>query len=352
MSLSTQKTHFQKGIKKIHTWLQEAIEIEHATIPPYFTAWLSIKEGYNQESREIIKSVLIEEMLHLTLAANILNAVGGHPDLIHPKFVPRYPHKLPHSGDRFQIHIEKFSIQALKTFEKIERPEPKGARPRAKQFKTIGQFYAAVGKHLDDLCEKYGEKKVFSGNARLQIQHEDYYGSGAIVVVTGRDTAHQAIATIVDQGEGAHEGIFDPDKNILGRGSGMELAHYFRFMEISHGRHYRQNDTLKSGPTGARMKVDFEKIYSIKKDLHRDDYPKDCEARKALDDFADSYGELLKALHEAFNGHRSLLTAAIARMFLLRNQAVALMRTPIGKGAGTLGLDFTQSTRKKRTVRD
>ena len=343
MSLTTQKTHFQKGIRKLRTWLQEAIEIEHATIPPYFTAWLSIEDGYNQEPREIIKSVLIEEMLHLTLAANILNAVGGHPDLIHPQFVPRYPHNLPHSGDRFQIHIEKFSRQALKTFEKIERPDSRGAKPKTTQFKTIGQFYAGVGKHLDEMCEKYGEKKVFSGNARLQIQREDYYGSGAIVVVTGRDTAHQAIATIVDQGEGADEGIFDLDKNILGSGSGKEIAHYFRFMEISHGQRYRQSDTRKSGPTGACLKVDFEKVYSIKKDLHRNDYPKGSEKRKALDDFADSYGELLKALHEAFNGHRLQLTAAMARMFLLRNQAVALMRTPAGKGSGTLGLDFAQN---------
>ena len=92
MSLTTDKTHFDQGIRQLQTWLQEAIEIEHATIPPYFTAWLSIKEGHNQESSEIIKSVLIEEMLHLTLAANMLNAVGGHPDLVHPQFVPRYPH--------------------------------------------------------------------------------------------------------------------------------------------------------------------------------------------------------------------------------------------------------------------
>ena len=345
MSLTTQETHFQKGIRKLHTWLQEAIEIEHATIPPYFTAWLSIEDGYNQEPREIIKSVLIEEMLHLTLAANILNAVGGNPDLIHPKFVPRYPHNLPHSGDRFQIHIEKFSRQALKTFEKIERPEARHAKPTTKQFKTIGQFYVGVGKHLDDLCEKHGEKKVFSGNLGLQIQPEDYYGSGAVVVVAGRDTAHQAIATIVDQGEGADEGIFDLDKNILGKGRGKELAHYFRFMEISHGQRYRQNDTLKSGPTGAPLKVDYEKVYPIKKDLHRDDYPEGSEQRKALDDFADGYGALLKALHQAFNGQRSQLTAAMARMFLLRNQAVALMKTQAGKGAGKLGLDFTQSVK-------
>jgi hypothetical protein len=105
MSSSTDNKHLDAGLKKLHEWLQDAIEIEHATIPPYFTAWLSIMEGHNKEASDIIKSVMLEEMLHLTLAANILNAVGGHPNLIHPKFVPRYLTNFL-TGGKFQIHIE------------------------------------------------------------------------------------------------------------------------------------------------------------------------------------------------------------------------------------------------------
>ena len=42
-----------------------------------------------------IKGVVIEEMLHMTIAANVLNAVGGHPAIDRPDFVPNYPQDLP-----------------------------------------------------------------------------------------------------------------------------------------------------------------------------------------------------------------------------------------------------------------
>ncbi len=342
MSSTKNDKHLEAGVKKLRKWLQGAIEVEHCTIPPYFTAWLSIIDGSNQEASDIIKSVMLEEMLHLTLAANLLNAVGGHPDLIHPKFIPRYPTTLPHSGRHFPIRIERFSKKALETFKKIERPEAKGAKPKAGEFKTIDQFYAAVGQLMDDLCDQYGEDRVFTGDRQLQIQPEDYYGSGDLVVVIGRDTAHQAISTIVDQGEGADHGIFDDDHNIFGDGGGKELAHYYRFNEIYEGRHYKKNDTPNSKPSGKPFHVDYKKVYPIKTDIDRRKYPKGSEIRKALDEFASCYGELIRALHHAFNNDRSQMTAAMARMFSLRNQAVALMRTPIGNSGENLGLDFTQ----------
>jgi Ferritin-like len=336
--------HYDAGIKKLHKWLQDAIEIEHSTIPPYFTAWLSIMDGHNREASEIIRSVLLEEMLHLTLAANILNAVGGHPDLIHRKFVPRYPHKLPHSDADFKIHIEKFSREALQTFKKIEHPEPKGAKPKgAGEFTAIDQFYSAVGELLDELCETYGEKRIFTGDKRLQIQPEDFYGSGDLIVVTDRKTAHEAIATIVDQGEGADHGLFDNDHNIFGDGGGKELAHYYRFNEIYEERRYKKHDVPGKKPSGSPIQVDYSKVYPIIRDIDRTQYDKGTEIRKALDEFADSYGELMSALHHAFNNQRTQMTEAMARMFSLRNQAVALMRTPLGKGKETIGLDFTQA---------
>jgi len=342
--MSSKKSNLKSEIRELHKLLQDALEVEHATIPPYFTAWLSIKEGHNHESKEIIRSVLLEEMLHLTLAANLLNAIDGKPNLTHPDFVPRYPHILPHSGGHFEINIEKFSQSALKVFLQIERPEAKKALPEAEGFDTIGQFYAYVKEKLDKLCDEHGEQKVFCGDINLQIRPEDYYGSGSVVVVTNRNTAHDAIETIVEQGEGAHEGIFDKDHNIFGPGDGKELAHYYRFMEIHLGRHFKKGDTPRSGPHGSPLKVYFDEVYPLSMNMHKSDYPKGSEKRKALEKFSSGYNELLVALEEAFNGHRSGLTEAIARMFSLRNQALSLIQTPLGKGKGTLGLDFTSPT--------
>lgn len=337
-----------RTLPALRSHLQAAMEVEHATIPPYFTAWLSIRDGHNYEAAEIVRSVMLEEMLHLTLAANLLNAVGGRPRLTYAGFVKRYPCHLPHSGDRFTVSIEAFSKSALATFMKIERPEARNARPEPGRFHTIGQFYAAVRDAIDHLCDRLGESKVFTGDLTRQVRPEDYYGSGSIVVVTGRDSAHRAIDEIVEQGEGAHHGLFDKDRQILGQGRGEELAHYFRFMEVREGRHFTAHDTPASGPTGRPLAVDYAAVYPIRPNARAAMYPRGSEIRAALEAFGQGYGELLASLEAAFNGQRDRLTEAMARMFALRDQARALMRMPSGRGRTTVGLDFSPPRPSKR----
>ena len=78
-----------KTVASLKRHLPTAIELEHSTIPPYLCALYSIKDGDNQESAQIIKSVVIEEMLHMILAANVLkNAIGGARRINHPRFIP------------------------------------------------------------------------------------------------------------------------------------------------------------------------------------------------------------------------------------------------------------------------
>src|SRR5262245_66268722 len=93
--------------------LQWAIELEHSTLPPYLCALYSIKPGTNAAAVSIMTSVFIEEMLHMTLAANVLNAVGGAPALDRPDFIPPYPAFLPHSADAFQVSLGPFSPAAI-----------------------------------------------------------------------------------------------------------------------------------------------------------------------------------------------------------------------------------------------
>ena len=335
-------------LAQLRDHLQVAMQVEHATIPPYFTAWLTIKDGSNYEAAQTIRGVLLEEMLHLTLASNLLNAVGGKPSLTHPGFVPRYPHRLPHSGNHFEVSIERFSPAALRTFLKIERPEARGAKPEPGEWHTIGQFYAAIAGAVDELCDRLGEHRVFCGDQARQVRPEDYYGSGSVVVVTGRDTAHRAIAEIVEQGEGASGGIFDGDHCILGDGDGEEVAHYYRFLEVLEGRFFTRRDTAKSGPTGRALKVDYDAVWPIRANTRAASYPPGTLARQALDAFRTEYGKLLASLETAFNGERGSLTEGIARMFALRQQARALIQTPTDDGRTTLGLDFEPPPKKGR----
>jgi hypothetical protein len=55
------------SIESLHTHLQWAIQVESTTIPPYLCALYSIKDGHNQEATEILRSIFLEEMLHMTL---------------------------------------------------------------------------------------------------------------------------------------------------------------------------------------------------------------------------------------------------------------------------------------------
>ena len=81
----------------LHTALQTAIELEHATIPVYLYALYSLEPGRNAVVADILQSVVREEMTHMGLAANLLNAVGGSPVIARPGFRPRLSR--PATGD-------------------------------------------------------------------------------------------------------------------------------------------------------------------------------------------------------------------------------------------------------------
>src|SRR5262249_8024123 len=78
-------------MESLREHLQWAIELEHCTIPPYLCALYSLDAGRNPEASEVVASVFLEEMLHLALAANLLNAVGGGPRIDSPRMLPGYP---------------------------------------------------------------------------------------------------------------------------------------------------------------------------------------------------------------------------------------------------------------------
>jgi hypothetical protein len=124
MSEVQTKSTIIENIEQLREYLQIAMKLEHATIPPYLTTAYTAKIEANKPSMDIMRAVAKEEMLHLTLAGNLLNAVGGKPDLISDDFVPPYPTHLPTGETTFEVNIEKFSTSAIQTFLNIERPAP------------------------------------------------------------------------------------------------------------------------------------------------------------------------------------------------------------------------------------
>ena len=65
-------------IQGLRTHLQWAVQVELTTIPTYLYAMYSIKDQAS-ESANVFRSVVVEEMLHVALASNLLVAVGGQP---------------------------------------------------------------------------------------------------------------------------------------------------------------------------------------------------------------------------------------------------------------------------------
>src|SRR3954463_797430 len=96
--------------------LQWAIELEHATLPPYLCALYSLDPETNPEAIKAVGGVFVEEMLHLALAANLLNAVGGHPRLDTPRMLPPYPRRLPHGDPSLELSLLPFGPEALDMF--------------------------------------------------------------------------------------------------------------------------------------------------------------------------------------------------------------------------------------------
>src|SRR5436190_1750680 len=81
--------------------LQQAIQLEHATIPTYLYALYSIKPDSNKKIQQVLLSVVTEEMLHMALACNMLNAIGGSPVIDQPQFIPHYPGPLPGADENY-----------------------------------------------------------------------------------------------------------------------------------------------------------------------------------------------------------------------------------------------------------
>ena len=110
------------NVEDFRKHLNIAIQLELATIPPYLTAWASIKPSYNQEVQRVLRHITIQEMMHVAVVANIINAVGGKPSFFP---TPKYPTHLPGGVQPdLVVPIEKISIALIRNiFMEIEEPE-------------------------------------------------------------------------------------------------------------------------------------------------------------------------------------------------------------------------------------
>lgn len=303
--------------------MQKAVELEHSTIPPYLTAMFSLKPETNREIWNLIHSIVVEEMLHMSISSNIMNALGGSPTINEKGFVPNYPAPLPMGiGGDLIVGLEKYSVDLVeKTFMKIEEPENpiifKSALATEDEvtFRTIGEFYEALQRKIEELP---GEK--LPGDVSKQVTSDFFPAELLYPVYTTKD-AVKAINIIVQQGEGTPTSPLDDEKN---------LAHYYEFEELFKGRKLVPDSNATNGYSFSGDPIPFNQanVFPIFPNTKAAMLPEGTEERRRIDDFNAAYTQLLNGLHETFNGNPNYLNNTIGLMYDVKLLGEKLCATP------------------------
>lgn len=328
--------------------MQGAIALEHATIPPYLTAMFSLKPGKNREIWGIIHSVVLEEMLHMTIASNILIALGGNPNFLHKDFIPDFPSPLPMNIDCddpndddncFKVNLRGFSKRQVKeVFMAIEKPEHpqeyevkelhpdtkllmKEAEDEEPSYATIGAFYHAIQEKLKEL----GIDEL-PGADRPQVLPHKYYSEKDCFQIRTVDDAIHAIEIIIEQGEGTDQGTHEESPLDLDG----EIAHYYKFAELYYGRALIVDKNAKGGYSysGRVFPFEVDGLWNLKENTKAGDLPVNSAQRRQADQFNFVYRKLLMTLNQAFNGDPDKFDATIGLMYDVKLVGEKLVTMP------------------------
>ena len=183
----------EEVLSELKACLQLAVQVELATIPIYLFTYYSIVrnaasgegidpvQAFANKAAGVIMSVAVEEMLHMSLSANVLFAIGGTPRM-YGQAPESYPALLPgHNvvgppgpdGDTSErIPLSKLSFEQLWHFLQVEYPEGRDAKPQKTDWDTIGQIYSYVRCLLES--DQLSDADFQRGAAAEAIQPYNY----------------------------------------------------------------------------------------------------------------------------------------------------------------------------------
>jgi hypothetical protein len=308
----------------LHESLQWAVELEFATIPIYLSGMWSLKDQ-SGEVFDLIKSVVMEEMLHLGFACNMLVAIDGTPQIS----APVYPATgLPGNvRPELPVYLAGLSKTSVAMYMQIELPENPLART-VEEFPTIGAFYDAIAAAFAALQPQLLPARQLTA----QISVPGVGNPEPLTVLTSPDDVQNAIALIKDQGEGTSQ---SPDVPASESGAG-ELAHYYRFGEIYYGKKLIEVD---GGFEFAGDPVPFPDCFPVAQ-VPAGGYT-GPGVPSQIGAFDSDYGELVQHLQNAWSsGGERELDRAIGAMFQLGGNAAEIVSVPLPDGSGNYGPDF------------
>lgn len=181
---------------------QLALQVEFATIPVYLSGLYSIQDR-DCVAYQALRSVVMEEMVHINQAANLVVALGALPRFT-GQAAPEYPCYLPHANEATTPLLGLYRASPAvfeNVFAAIETPAPAGAPPQADHYDTIAQLYEALSDAIQRHPGNPFEPPAREGRQRLDI----YIGKfgGKTLPIIDKPSARFAIQQIVQQGEGS-----------------------------------------------------------------------------------------------------------------------------------------------------
>lgn len=214
--------------------LHAALSIELAAIPPYLYAMYSITDP-EAEAALLIRSIVVEEMLHAALVGNLLLAVGDQPRFDDPALIPDFPMSMPYHEPPLELRLGRCTDDLIRdVFMRLEQPEAHSHPKRPGAYETLGQFYHAIEIGIRSLGEN---DSLFSDPQRSsQLSDRSYYravaldddDSGGLVLIEDVESAIEAIEIIIHQGEGLAD-------HRWADASHHELTHYYKLVRIADG---------------------------------------------------------------------------------------------------------------------
>jgi hypothetical protein len=299
----------QRDLAWIKSALQTAISLEHATLPLYIAATYSLNVQ-NFTAYNLIRSIAMEEMVHMAAVSNILAAIGGAPQI--KSLNPAYPSLgLPGGAepDLF-VCLAPLSKEQLKNFMRLEAPvsllDPKYAE---EGYESISNFYAAIRIAIVDNARLVRDAVKAGGKSN---QVGDNIGFSTIVwsdKTDCMDSILAAIDSITAQGEGLVESVFH-----AGGESEAEESHYARFAQIRYEA--KLTDGLRDTRPTRETIEDFFKGYKIPfpdvtntlavpadgyESILAQDPDRDAVARDLVG-FDTGYSQMLAGLDASWNG--------------------------------------------------
>jgi Ferritin-like len=330
-----QVPNHKRNLDWLKNSLNAAVELELATIPIYLCAWWSIKDP-KSTAATVIRTILIEEMLHMGLVCNMLTTIGGTPEI--NTVLPTYPGHLP-GGVRPQLKVYLAGLSKdylSKVCMEIEAPELRSTGLfLGKTYPSIGAFYDAILNAFQQINPPMSGKNQMSGGIGPNPLHE---------IKTIADV-EKAVREIKEQGEGSGNSPETEDfgaRRELAGGRERELAHYYKFAEVYHERTLIQVHG-KWDYTGEA--IAFPDTYPMG-EVPSGGWPNPSqEVLDLLKEFNTNFKSVLDGLQSAWvTGDANEFNTGINQMYTLQKTVIKLMQIPLPDGSGkTYGPDFLLS---------